>query len=212
MNTLFVPLIQQTDDFDCSIAALKMVMDYWNDPVPQPKLKQDLSEWINKEERHIQGAAIYLAKRGYEVWFTHHDPGVIDKTTENINESEKEKLSEVLKNSSEKTSDFRKKKVQLDIEYTESGGHYSTSIPTLDTLDANIKNGIPIIICVNVRVWSSNPNANTNHYVVVIGKENDDYIVNDPSPKVKNSYKVNENKLLMAWYVTGAYTLAALLK
>ncbi len=211
---LDVPIIHQPDgSLECSIAALKMVMDYNNDVVPYQTLVSELSEWINEEERHIQGAGIYLARRGYEVWFTHHDPGVIDKTIENSTEIDKPKLVSKLSIIPQNDSTaYRRKKLSLDIAYIEAGGHYANTIPALDVIDLNLHKKLPTIICVKIKVWSSNPEKRNNHSVVVVGKENDDYIINDPSPKVSSPYKINKNKLLMAWYACGAYTLVVRLQ
>lgn len=208
---LDVPLIRQADSFDCSIASLQMIMRYWGDMVDYKVLIRDLSPWINeKEKTHIQGVGIYLAKRGYEVHLNYHDTNVIDKAIDGVTESDKTRLVEALKKIPDNDlTQFRRKKLSLDIEFIESGGTYNNEIPTLALIDSNLENKIPVIICVKLQIWKSNPDIKNNHSVVIVGKEGDEYIINDPGSNITGPYRVHKDKLLMAWYACGAYTLSA---
>ena len=209
--SLNVPFIRQADNFDCSIAALQMIMRYWGDAVDYIVLKRELSPWINeKEKTHLQGVGIYLARRGYEVYLNYHDANVIDKAIDGITELEKDQLVEALKRIPDETStQFQRKKISLDIDFIESGGKYSTVIPTLALIDSRLANKVPTMICVKLQIWKSNPSIKNNHYVVIVGKENDHYIINDPGSNITGPYRVQKDKLLMAWYACGAYTLSA---
>ncbi|MEX1014903.1 MAG: hypothetical protein WDZ80_07145 [Candidatus Paceibacterota bacterium] len=208
-NKIKVPIFHQPEkSITCSIASLKMIMDYYEDKIPFKELTESLKEWINSKEIHIEGVAIYLAKRGYEVNFIHHSPSIVTENLNNITEKDVEKLKLELKSiPNEDKFYFRKKKISLGIDYINAGGKLSTKIPTLDLIDNNIKKDIPTIICVNLGIWDLNPKATNNHYVVVVGKEKDKYLINDPRPKLKSPYKKDKDNLLMSWYRSGAYTL-----
>ncbi len=209
--SLNVPLIRQADNFDCSIAALQMIMHYWGDPVDYAVLRRELSPWINeKEKTHSQGVAIFLARRGYNTFFAHHDPAVVEKTIDGITEKDLSLLEKHLASveDNEQTA-YRRKKLGLDIEYIKTGGAYSNAIPTLTLIDSRLANKVPTMICVKLQIWKSNPSIKNNHYVVIAGKENDEYIINDPGSNITGPYRIQKDKLLMAWYACGAYTLSA---
>lgn len=210
MVNLNVPLKhQKSDSKDCSIIAIQMVMEYWNDTISFDELSTLLSDYINEKEIHMEGGAIFLSKRGYETYFGHNDRNVTGDNLVDVTEKDLAKLENALKELSGVSSSFRKRKLELDIEYIKTGGKYSTQAPNLDLIDSNLKNKIPIIVCISQRAWRDDPNNRANHYIVVKGKEGDNYIINDPLPEYTESYKVNQEKLLKAWQACGGYTLVA---
>ena len=204
---------QPENSIECSIASVKMIMDYQSDDIAYTNLVEDLSPWINESERHLEGVVLFLAKRKYDVSFIQHDLNVIDKTLDGVTEKAKEKFVKALKHTpkNDKTY-FRRKKLELAISCIEAGGNYSTAIPTFDLLDSNLQKGIPTIIGIKLRIWNSDPTNGNNHSVVVTGKEGQEYIINDPGFTFTEPYKIKQEKLLMAWYATGAYTLYAIKK
>lgn len=204
---LDVPLVKQPlGSIECSIASLKMVLEYYGDNTPYTDLVKSLSEWINEEERHIQGVAIYLVKRGYDVKFSHYD--LLDEETENLTEKDSGVLEGKLKTvPDEKGNKFRRKKISLDLEYIKAGGKYSTKLPDLSLIENALSEKTPVIVVVNLRIFLLDPTRTNNHSVVIIGEEDDYYIVNDPGHAKEGQYKVSKMRLLMAWYRCGAYAL-----
>lgn len=192
----------------CSVEATKMLLEYWNDPITYDQLVDELSLWITKAESHIQGAAIFLSRRGYRVHFQHHDPGVITTSIDGITEKDRANLVQET-SKAEQYSQFRDKKINLDIEVIDAGAEYSTAIPTLSDIDRNLEAGIPVLVIVSMRIWASNPNNKANHSITIAGKNGSDYTINDPAIKDGDPmpYEMDENRLLMAWYQAGAYML-----
>ncbi len=191
---LDVPIIYQPDDsLECSVAAMQMIMHYWGDIVDYKALVRDLSEWVNEKERHLQGIGIYLARRGYEVRLHHHDASVIDENIENLTETGISRLVKRLSAIPDKDeTQFRRRKIALDIKFIESGGKYSNKIPTLALIDSSLENKIPVMVCIKLQIWKSNPNIRNNHYVIVVGRDGDEYIINDPSSKMTSPYRASK--------------------
>jgi|AntRauTorcE11897_2_1112592.scaffolds.fasta_scaffold01093_1 ABC-type bacteriocin/lantibiotic exporter with double-glycine peptidase domain len=208
-KVLDIPVHKQPEEsFTCSLACLEMIMDYYGDHVLHKRLVDDLKEWINEDEVHLEGVGLYLVKRGYNVHFIHHSPGVITTQLDNITEKDKVALREALDQAPDHDkAQFYRRKLSLGIDYIESGGQYSTTIPTLKLLDNNIENDILTMICVSNDTWVSDPKVSSNHYVVVRGKKSNKYVVNDPGSGREDTYYIDADRLLMAWYRTGAYTL-----
>lgn len=202
---LKVPLFQQDNDKYCSLVCVQMLMHYFGDKISLNDLTREVN-LIDSDEIHIENAAIFASKRGYETYFYHYNTSVIDKEIVDIKEKDIKTLEDKL-GSLQETDGFRKNKLTLNIEYIKTGGHLSTSLPTLELIDKNLSEKIPTIISIKNQVWQLSPTNNSNHYIVVTGKDSDKYLINDPSPKQTKPYWVDENLLLLAWYKTGVYAL-----
>lgn len=207
MQKLDVPLIKQREEsYHCQLATLLMIMEYFKDGVSYDELLEHLNKYVLEDGMHNQGPAIYLLERGYDVFFGHHDLGVLTPEIENITEKDVNQLEEVLNTiPGDDKNEYRKEKLSLDIEYIKKGGKYSTKLPTLTLIDEYLEKDIPVVLgAVRNKGLHLDPVAsNKNHAVVVTGMNDNEYYVNDPSPKSEGQYSINKDRLLHAWYNAG---------
>jgi len=203
-----VPLIQQREgSYHCQVATTLMILEFQKDSMSYDELLHELNPYMLDGGMHSQGPALFFRKRGYETFFAHHDLDMLDPTIENCTEKDVMKLEERLSSleKNEKNS-YRIEKLTLDIEFIKNGGRYSSSLPKLEIIDSYLEKGIPVVLSgVRNKGLHLNPIAgNGNHSIVIIGLEVDSYLVNDPSPKTSGEYSISRDRLLHAWYNSGA--------
>ena len=170
-------------------------------------LLQALDPYMQDGGMHSQGPALFFRRRGYETFFTHHDLDMLDPSIENCTEKDVAKLEACLAGlEKNEKNQYRIKKLTLDIEFIKQGGRYSSSLPKLELIDEYLKKEMPVVLSgVRNKGLHLNPIAgNGNHSIVVVGKEGDSYFVNDPSPKTAGEYSIHKDRLLHAWYNSGA--------
>ena len=210
---LNVPLIQQREGtYHCQVASLLMVMAYFGDTVSYDELLLELAPYFDEKGMHNQGASIYLRKRGYETLFAHHDIEMLTPEIENLTEVDIQLLEKSFEETpKDEKNEYRKMKLTLDKEYIQAGGKYSSKLPTLDLIDEYLERGIPVVLgAVRNKALHLKPTAGQgNHAVVVIGKEGDEYLINDPSPQSEGQYFIHKDRLLHAWYSSGVHTRIA---
>ncbi len=209
---LKVPLIQQQKgSYHCQIATCLMIMEFYGDKIPYEKLVEKMTPYLLETGMNREGVSTFLVKRGYEVLSMHRDLNLIDNSIENATEKDIEKLKTFLQQlSTTEATKYQREKLALDIEYIKAGGKLCYSLANLETIDSYLGKNIPVVLGVRNNALHLNPGNKNNHSVVVIGKENNNYILNDPSPKTKGEYKVNKDILLQAWYSASAYILVVM--
>lgn len=184
-----------------------MILEFLKDPMSYDELLQELNLYMLDGGMHSQGPALFFRKRGYETFFAHHDLDMLDPFVENCTEKDVAKLEERLAGleKNEKNA-YRIEKLTLDIDFIKNGGRYSSSLPKLEMIDGYLEKGLPVVLSgVRNKGLHLNPTAgNGNHSIVIVGKEADTYFVNDPSPKTSGEYSISRNRLLHAWYNSGA--------
>lgn len=171
------------------------------------ELLSALDPYLLDDGMHSQGPALFFRKRGYETFFAHHDLGMLDSSIENCTEKDVAKLEERLASLERNEKNvYQIEKLTLDIEFIKNGGHYSSSLPKLTMIDDYLDKGLPVVLSgVRNKGLHLNPTAgNGNHSIVIVGKEDDIYFVNDPSPKTDGEYSIHRDRLLHAWYNSGA--------
>jgi len=184
-----------------------MVLEYYEDHIEYDELLKALEPYVQENGLHNQGAGIFMRERGYNTLFAHHDLGVLSPEIENITEKDIDRLKEVFEAiPNDEQNAYRREKLALDIRYIEAGGFYSTTFPTLELVDGYLAQNIPVILgAVRNKGLHLNPTAGDgNHAIMVVGKEGDYYHVNDPSPNSEREYKIHKDRLLHAWYNSGA--------
>lgn len=205
---LDVSLIKQREgSYHCQVATTLMILEFMLDSMKYDELLSALEPYMLDDGMHSQGPALFFRKRGYETFFAQHDLGMLDPSIENCTEKDVAKLEKRLagleKNEKNK---YQIEKLTLDIEFIKSGGYYSSSLPKLAMIDEYLGKGLPVMLSgVRNKGLHLNPTAgNGNHSIVIVGKENDIYFVNDPSPKTDGEYSIHKDRLLHAWYNSGS--------
>ncbi len=206
---LSVPIIKVSKGSNlCQLAAALMVRAYYGESIDTEQAEKEILAFLpftlDNNERHSQGIALWLAQNGYDVSFTHHDLGVLTNSSEPI---ELEKLRDQYKSIKKDSITYQSKKLSLDIQILQVGIPLSYTLPDLDMLDQNLEKKIPTICIVKHNGLYLDPLDKSNHAIVIIGKQGNDYIYNDNN--FDDTQQVNKNNLLQAWYACGAYTIIA---
>lgn len=208
MITLDVPIFRQRTDQDCSIAAAKMVLEYYQDKVEYEELERAFKSDLDPATPHIQSAATFLVHRGYQVHLQHYDSSLIYSNIESIDWQNTDEVTGWLERGQhEATSEFMRRKAELTLKFVLAGGKFCIQIPDIDLLSNKLRTGIPSIICVELRSFRKNANLNGNHYCVVTGECQDTFFINDSVPSGVPRYDISKCLLRYAWYRTGAYTM-----
>ena len=201
---------QKKKSLHCCIVCLQMVMEYFGREVSleeileQIKVYKNIGTWLADEGK-------VALKYGFNVFFCHHNSYILDKDTENLSEKDVNKLKKYLKEIKRKKCKepgYKTREIRKNIEYIGLGGKFSTKVPNLDLINRFLKRQIPVIVALNTNSLDGKPDKRSGHCVVIIGKERNDYIINDPRSEFLKPYKLNKDKLLQAWYLRGAYLLA----
>ena len=206
---LIVPnLIQEKDSTNCQAVTLQMVLHYFGDMVSIEEIMAGLNLYlVNKIGMHSEGPAIWAAQRGYKVTYRAHDLDVIDQSIGRITEANTQNLKDKLGELQESGNEYRRLKIKLDLDVIESGASYSTEITPLSFLDEMLKRKLPIIIGVRGKGLHMDPYRKGNHSIVVVGADDNGFIVNDPNPTNGAQYTIPRDELLMAWYINSARVL-----
>ncbi len=207
---LEVPLIQQqAGSYHCQVATLLMVLHYFNDKLEYDELLKEMDPYLLDGGVHNQGPAIFMSRRGYQTLFAHHDLGVLSPEIENKTEKDLFLFEKALTETPEDEKNaYRREKLALDIKYIKTGGMYSSTLPGLGLLDEYLSKKVPVILgAVRNKGLHLKPAAGEgNHAIVVVGKEGDSYLINDPSPNSPGQYSLHKDRLLHSWYNTGVHT------
>lgn len=185
-----------------------MVLHYFDDKLEYDALLNELQPYFVDGGMHNQGAAIFMSKRGYKTFFAHHDLGVLSSDIENKTDKDLSLFEKAFAETPEDEKNlYRKEKLALDIEYMRTGGLYSSALPSLELVDEYLHKDIPVILgAVRNKGLHLRPTAGQgNHAIVITGKEDDFYFINDPSPHSPGQYSLHKDRLLHAWYNTAAH-------
>jgi len=206
-------ILQEKNSTNCQAVCVQMILHYYHDMVTMEEIANGLKPYlIHESGMHSQGPAIWLAERGYDVTYIAHDLGVIDRDIEHVSEKDVGKLRDKLTEIPEEPGHYRREKLELDIKVIEAGAKYSNDIPDLSLFNGLLEQKIPIKIGVRGSGLQASPHKDSNHSVVVVGKEGSKYVINDPNPYYGPQYIIEGKQLLMAWYLNGARTLIAKLE
>lgn len=208
MMQLPVPIVKVSKGSNlCQLASALMVRAYYGESINTEQAENDILAFLpftlGNNERHSQGTALWLAQNGYDVLFTHHDLSVL----KGPHPIELGKLREQYNALKKTPPTYQTKKLSLDIQLLERGIHLSYILPGLGLLDQNLAKKIPTICIVKHSGLHPNLSDKSNHAIVIIGKQHDDYIYNDNN--FDEPQRVNKSSLLQAWHASGAYTITA---
>ena len=213
MISLDVPLRKVTKGSDlCQLATALMVMQYYGDTLETATAEAEIRAFspftADKNERHSQGMAIWLARRGYDVFYSHHDLRVVDTDIRGCTEKHISRLKAKLNELDGLADDnYRKKKLLLDSMVIESGCRFSNALSDLALVDSFLREKKPVIITVKNSTLNAIPGDRSNHSIVITGKDSDSYNYNDSN--FKGPQTISANQLLQGWYAAGAYLLVA---
>jgi len=201
---------QNKKSLHCCIVCLQMVMEYFGTKVSleellkQIKLYKNIGTWLADEGK-------IALKYGFNTFFCYHNSYILDKDTENLSEKDIDKLKKYLKDIKRKKykePGFKKREIRKNIEYIELGGKFSTKVPNLDLINRFLKRRVPVIVALSTNSLDGKPDKRSGHCIVIVGKEGNKYVINDPRLEFLKPYKINKDKLVQAWYLRGAYLLA----
>lgn len=210
MRLKFPTRKQKKKSLHCCIVCLQMIMEYFGKKVSleellkQIKVYKNIGTWLADEGK-------VALKYGFDAFFCYHNSYILDRDTENLSEKDTDKLKKYLKDIKRKKCKepgFKKREIRKNIEYIGLGGKFSTRVPSLDLINRFLEKRIPVIVALNTNSLDGKPDKRSGHCVVIIGKEGNNYIINDPRLEHRKPYKLNKDKLLQAWYLRGAYLLA----
>lgn len=203
-----VPYIKQREgSYHCQVATTLMILEFFKDSMTYDQLLIELDPYMLEDGMHSQGPATFFKKRGYSSFFAHHDLDMLDPSIENCTEKDVEKLeTRLLGLEKNEKNKYQIEKLNFDIAFIKEGGLYSSFLPKLETVDEYLKKGIPVVLSgVRNKGLHLKPTAGAgNHSIVITGKESDSYFINDPSPKTEGQYSLHKDRLLHAWYNSGA--------
>ena len=197
---LDIKIVQQNENHDCQVATMKMVTEFNDDNVSYEELEELLASYKLETGMHSQGPATVFLKLGYKVFFAHHDLELLQPEIESLTESNLKALEEFVEGLEE--GSYQKAKLLLDIGFINFGGKYSTELPSLEDIDHHLSEGRPAVLSgVRNKGLHLDPSkGNGSHSILIIGKEGDNYLVNDPSPNSQGQYQISPKRLLHAWY------------
>ena len=203
-------ILQEKGSTNCQAVCVQMILHYYGDMVTIDEIMAGLEPYIvDGTGMHSEGPPIWLKKRGYDVTFIAHDYDVIDRQIKDVTDKDVERLEAKLAKITERADDrdqYRLEKLPLLIELIKAGVSFDSKIPSLNVIDDLLSQKIPVKIGADARVLRTDPWKTGGHSVVVVGKDGDNYLLNDPSPYSDGHYSVGPNQLLMAWYMGGART------
>jgi hypothetical protein len=200
-----VPYIpQEAGSMDCQVATALMRLRYFGDEITSfEEIRTAMTLPKYNGVRHTHAMITYLRNLGYETFFGFHEGSVTDEALENKTEQDRVLFEEQLNHS---VTEYQRTKLELLLAYADAGGHFSTKLPTLDTIDQFLKKRIPVELGVEFQTLHMKPSAKGGaHSILIIGKEEDSYWVHDPMPSTKGTFLVHQDRLLHAWYKMSAY-------
>ncbi len=206
---LSVPLVRQhPESDDCLRCCGLMVLRYFGVKISQQQLWKKL--YVYKKGSGLLGGYMQdlgriVQETGLKATIYHYDWSWWNKEMVKAVDKDSKALIlalEKLKKTKTKPSD--QKIIQKEIEFVKAGGRFRFEIPELNRIDKFLTRKVPVIITVRAEVLYHDPKENYNHAIVVVGKEKDNYLINDPYLPVK---KVAAKELYVAWVRIGGWML-----
>lgn len=199
---------QDPESDDCLRACALMILKYYNDPIKKETLWKKLHAY--KKHSGLKGAYLQdlgslAIKLGYQATIYHYDWGWWDEET--ASESTKGKktfLASLKRLKKEKKSWPDKKSIEKDIKFVKTGGKFRFSFPKIENIDFNIVNRIPVILSTNAQFLYHQPKSEYDHSIVIVGKENEDYLIRDPLYGLE---KIDKDNLFLAWCKASGWML-----
>lgn len=198
---LKVPLIKQSGN-GCAVACLQMLLEYSQDPVSYENLEQELLPILNDDNIGITPAtARILAQRGHKVFFKTYMLELLDQDLVNKSENDIEYFKKRIQSNNFIDAKVQKQWEQMAL-YIEAGGKFNTTIATLKDINQALEKGMPVRISVAPKAIVPDSKF-LGHAVVVCGRKDDAYLINDPATRFTEPYYLHKDTLLYAWYQNG---------
>lgn len=209
IKPLTIPLIKQhPKSDDCLRCCGLMVFRHLDNSVTKDWVWKNLH--VYKKKSGLYGAfftdlGIMALKRGYKVKIYHNDWHWWDEETGYATKRGKGKLIGALKKLTEKKDRKPDRKLLLkEIKFLDNGGKFIFKKPKMEMVDFYLKKKTPVILSVRGEDFYHSPKENYPHAILVIGKGNGTYILNDP---FKNLKQIFEDDLYFSWVRTGGWMM-----
>lgn len=204
-----VPLLNQPyKSLDCCITTMLMIMAYNKDYMTHEEALQNFPE-INEIRTGITPAtARFLVESGYDVSYTMQQPGLLNDLLKNKTEKDFDLIKQEIRKIPDSKENFHRQWEQI-LKFIKAGGKFSTSNPSLKDIDDYIEKRIPVRIGIKNSIFFNNPKNKFNHGILIVGKNDNQYLINDPDTKDKKPYWKNKKILEKAWRANGSLLLVA---
>lgn len=194
-KVLPVELVKQTSTSrNCLRCCTLMVCNYYKASTNQKEI------WKNLPVRGVNGVYFsevgkYVLSLGLKVSIHHCEWSWWNK---NIVEAASKGGKNLIKS-------FKQFKFpQREIKFVEKGGRYVFKLPTLKTIDGYLEKKVPVIVALNASDLYHDPKRKSRHTILIIGKKNREYLINDPLGLIS---KIPEKELEFAWMRNSGYAL-----
>jgi len=205
---LKVPLLNQPKGSPhCAVASMRMLMAYHGETLSHDEAVKHFPEIDTTRIGITPATARFLVQGGYDVTYKMHQKDLISDDIKDKTEDDLELFKEYI--SSNDLSESAQRQWEQILKFIEVGGNFSTKLPTLDDIDSYLEKGIPVRVGIKCSIFYSKPNNEANHAVVIIGKKDERYLINDPAPRFIESYWIDKKQLEDAWRANGSLLFVA---
>ncbi len=198
-----VPFITQSSSNSCLLASLEIVLKLHQIYITQNQIEKDIPIIPDSNEYHIANLGIFALRQGLKATIYCYDfTNIFSKLHEDLPHHTLLKKFTLWVAKSKENLKYRMPYLQ----FLEQGGDLQVSLPTNKTLQDCIDKGTPPIILIEARSFFGDAaTKDAGHSVVVIGYDQDSFIVHDPFdpslPHAKGkSVKIPKDQLLFCWY------------
>lgn len=199
---------QDPSSNDCLRCCGLMVLNFLGDKISTEEIWNKLHVYKKHSGLlgcYLQDLGALAQKRGFVSTIYHGDWQWWDKPTVLAQTKGKTKLLaalKILKRNKKKWQD--KKLVTKEIKYLQKGGSIIFQLPKLATIDFFLKKNLPSIIFINAADLYHDPKENYSHAILIVGKENNNYLIKDPYLAVE---KISQEELQYAWSRNGGWMM-----
>jgi hypothetical protein len=200
---LKVPLIKQNNPKNCAVTCVVMIMEYFHKRFDEQNFIKKIK--VDKYGYSLLDITRELINKNYKIEFGFWDEDLIKKKYFNNNQisfkdlenySKKIHLHKILKRYLTEILEFYQKYPSL----------VKIEPASLQKIEVFLKRKIPVLIHIDVKSYHDQTDDSI-HSILVIGKENQQYIVLDP---LLGKKILPANKLLTTWQDGGGYYLVIL--
>lgn len=190
---LKIPLVKQRNKLACGPTCLRMVFSYYGKDFSEKEVLKGIE--LIKTGSYTTDNAIFAAKLGFKVECYSYNLKILTPKLSNC--SKETTFLELKKLRRKAKRSFDKGLVKSTIKMIKSGVVYKFIKPKLSFIDKYLQKKIPVITPVNfASLKNETGNIRTGHFIVITGKEGNNYFYNDPW--TGKEYKIDNSHLFFA--------------
>ncbi|UCD04571.1 MAG: C39 family peptidase [Candidatus Woesearchaeota archaeon] len=195
-----VPLFKQSKKNACGLTTFRSILKYNDLDFSEEELEKKVDGLKNEEG--YQGAlsinmATFARTLGFKINIYIYNLEIIKPEWINLSNEE---LIENLKKEYPARKQLSKEIISAMIDLLEAKENIRIKYPSLNDLKEYIDKQIPILISVNAGIfYEDNTLKKEGHYLIVIGYENDEFIIIDPNHTEEK--RIKKDKLYLAWCI-----------